>query len=157
MGSNEGCHGKCSLQSHHFNTKFSLISNSNQTSLIMCKLEQRQQRQPEKSVHKCDITKSKHFQSRKKIVKLIALILHTHKERINSTNTCTTRIPVLAKAMECLLYCNASSFEEYMAMSTFYQRLNTVMIDYTKQGKEYRDVTDFSISKLSESVTSIVI
>merc|ERR1740121_439717 len=43
------------------------------------------------------------------------------------------RIPIMARALECLLYYNASSFKEYKNMSTFSRRIDTVMVNFIRQ------------------------
>merc|ERR1712232_1461776 len=94
---------------------------------------------------------------RKKIVKLIAYILHAHRKRINSLNGWTMRIPVLARTMECLLFYNAPSFEEYKNMSTFSRRLDAVITGFIAKNNNSSTVKEnmnLNIAELSHLFNS---
>ena len=72
----------------------------------------------------------------------------------NSRNDWTRRIPRLAFAMESLLYRDTSSFEQYMDMSTFPQRLDAVMTSFINQVNASSDeeTEDVTIDELADSL-----
>ena len=81
-------------------------------------------------------------------------ILQAHKKKRNSTSNWTTRIPAIARAMECLLYYNASSFDEYMSISTFSQRLNGVMTGFIENASNKNK--NHNVAELSNLFNSVL-
>ena len=70
----------------------------------------------------------------------------------NSTHAWTKRIPKLACSMESLLYRNASSFAEYMDMSTLPYRLDTAMSVFVYKVNSCRVEDKFNVDQLSDSL-----
>jgi len=60
--------------------------------------------------------------------------------------------------MESLLYKDASSFEDYMDMSTFPQRLDAVMSSFINQmnsSSEVEEIEDVTIDQLADSLDEL--
>lgn len=88
------------------------------------------------------------YQYRKTIVKLVAYIIHKYNERIHSTPANKDSLKIILKKsrhIELILYRNATSFAEYIDVSTLSRRITSAA--YCLKGTE----------KLREHLMNIIV